>query len=1556
MIFLPGRYPVIMSIENHCSIQQQKKIAQYLREILGDKLDLGDTLSRDSRTLPSPHNLQGKILIKGKRLPAYLSADVEEGEVSDDDSADEIEDDYKLKNSNSNGHHQVEYHIRRKLDSLLKESQIGDKEDTDSFSIRALLRATHQGIQKNLRQSSNGVLKKSQSRSFITTLKQKRHSKSRLSCQSVDKEEDGQESSGKDAGGQLHRGGRKRRTMKLSRDLSELVVFTNSVASQECLNEGTPGDVLSFSETRAQSLVNHRAEQFLAFNQRQLSRIYPSAYRIDSSNFNPQFYWNVGCQLVALNYQTEGRMMQLNRAKFMVNGGSGYVLKPPPMCKGSFNPFCDDPLPAYPKKQLILKIISGQQLPKPPDSMLGDRGEIIDPFVEVEIIGLPVDCCKEQTRVVDDNGFNPVWEENLSFTLHMAEVALVRFLVWDHDPIGRDFVGQRTVAFSSLMPGYRHVYLEGLTEASIFVHVSVHDIYGKWSPLVLNPSFTIMHFLGSNKGHQLRGIRGLFNRSSKSSVDTNSDTLRKRSISDHLLRRTASAPAKGRKKTKMALAESLASISDPKNSAETGTGGEGTVGKEGHVERRHLPQGPLTHRPVSMPLDRLLQGQLSLCSPDKEHHDMGADTVIGTPFDRPRSTSVDLLIESSASIEPFSSSITCINRNKNTNQSEETSYLVIGRGEARSVDDYRKDQSGDMVNAGNKAKIISTATQNHCFSSPPENSQMRPNKPETSSISTTFTVAPSVSSSSHSDPSSVAPLSPVSVDHCDLKSPSSLHDSTISRLIDAVSLDNENDTCGSISVLIGQFDSIVDQNDLPTLSNGGDNFDNVLNVPSHSTQFSSTPNIKSATPCKALQDFMSPLKTTRASTHTGTMKRPISPQKAGRRTNHSSHELCSPLKTSQADPPAPPLLSSPETTEQEEVYTILDEEVLSPTSVYNLKEQTIHLQAHSMDSTPSNSLGSSPAKVPQGLGKQDTVGWDGFGEAEERIYEEVYDPIGPMSELERGLSRTYTGPSVNIDCYQFCHDSTGNGFTEVEINVDEDPLEVMLTSPRHGSPWGGLTSPTKRHAIYQKNESTSSFSQQAASSAYSAPHEHSPHASHVPFSQYSSQLNQSSYELSHHHHPLPSSSQPSPFYRPINSRPSNPSPLRQNSYPIPQSKPESFDNDRDFSKSFTQQRRYHGIGALNSCHQERLGDKQMQREAARCFQNGSASSESLPGLSDVPITVCRDRHLYSPNSDFDVMYSQVDYDCFTSSSASSASHYIKPYSQSQAQSYTKPQPQIQMFPHINSRNQPQPASGVPLQNSLGPFSDLPQSVPIASKASSPCKSKSLGDLTSEDISCNFQSKYHIISRSFITSHMMNRKRMGALGDVTFQSQSSDPLTEQLRKLVSLEGDDSDGGSSQSPQLSQVTKPLSQPQPQPTNTAPSAPRDIDDSPPLLTRRLSSRSQSRVRHINSRARERQQEALRPRAGMVIDDAASIGGVVLRNKPASQNPPANRHSTGSYIAGYLGRLEDRGLPEGACTSLHYGYGDHYRDYHYTDHALQPADSSRSTSEPEVYFLLRL
>ena len=37
-------------------------------------------------------------------------------------------------------------------------------------------------------------------------------------------------------------------------------------------------------------------------------RTYPAGMRIDSSNFNPVIFWAFGIQMVALNYQTEGRV------------------------------------------------------------------------------------------------------------------------------------------------------------------------------------------------------------------------------------------------------------------------------------------------------------------------------------------------------------------------------------------------------------------------------------------------------------------------------------------------------------------------------------------------------------------------------------------------------------------------------------------------------------------------------------------------------------------------------------------------------------------------------------------------------------------------------------------------------------------------------------------------------------------------------------------------------------------------------------------------------------------------------------------------------------------------------------------------------------------------------------------------------------------------------------------------------------------------------------------------------------------------------------------------
>nr|XP_011765556.1 1-phosphatidylinositol 4,5-bisphosphate phosphodiesterase eta-2 isoform X3 [Macaca nemestrina] len=531
--FIKNEYPVILSIENHCSVIQQKKMAQYLTDILGDKLDLSSVSSEDATMLPSPQMLKGKILVKGKKLPANISEDAEEGEVSDEDSADEIDDDCKLLNGDaSTNRKRVENIAKRKLDSLIKESKIRDCEDPNDFSVSTLSPSGKLGrkskAEEDVESGEDAGASRRNGRLVVGSFSRRKKKGSKLKkAASMEEGDEGQDS----PGGQSRGTTRQKKTMKLSRALSDLVKYTKSVATHDIEMEAVSSwQVSSFSETKAHQILQQKPAQYLRFNQHQLSRIYPSSYRVDSSNYNPQPFWNAGCQMVALNYQSEGRMLQLNRAKFSANGGCGYVLKPECMCQGVFNPNSEDPLPGQLKKQLVLRIISGQQLPKPRDSMLGDRGEIIDPFVEVEIIGLPVDCSREQTRVVDDNGFNPTWEETLVFTVHMPEIALVRFLVWDHDPIGRDFIGQRTLAFSSMMPGYRHVYLEGIEQASIFVHVAVSDISGKVK--------------------QALGLKGLFLRGPKpGSLDSHAAgrPLARPSVSQRLLRRTASAPTKSQK-------------------------------------------------------------------------------------------------------------------------------------------------------------------------------------------------------------------------------------------------------------------------------------------------------------------------------------------------------------------------------------------------------------------------------------------------------------------------------------------------------------------------------------------------------------------------------------------------------------------------------------------------------------------------------------------------------------------------------------------------------------------------------------------------------------------------------------------------------------------------------------------------------------------------------------------------------------------------------------------------------------------------------------------------
>lgn len=162
--------------------------------------------------------------------------------------------------------------------------------------------------------------------------------------------------------------------------------------------------------------------------------------------------------------------MKLNDALFNDNGKSGYILKPEILLNTSlkFNPF--DLNTMKNKKQLDIKIISAQKLPNP-----GDK-EISDPYVTIQIHGVPADMCERKTKTIDNNGFNPLWNEDFSFVINCPELAFVKFSIKDND-IGKDTtLGHYTIRFINIREGYRHIKLKNKSSSgTLFVAIRINE-------------------------------------------------------------------------------------------------------------------------------------------------------------------------------------------------------------------------------------------------------------------------------------------------------------------------------------------------------------------------------------------------------------------------------------------------------------------------------------------------------------------------------------------------------------------------------------------------------------------------------------------------------------------------------------------------------------------------------------------------------------------------------------------------------------------------------------------------------------------------------------------------------------------------------------------------------------------------------------------------------------------------------------------------------------------------------------------------------------------------
>ncbi|KAF7386290.1 hypothetical protein HZH68_013422 [Vespula germanica] len=474
--FKTSEFPVILSFENHCNPRQQAKIAQYCRELFGEMLldaPLESHKLEPGQELPPPALLKRKIIIKNKKKHHH--------------------------------HHHKKHH--KKQHALPLEGEETPQE-TDENGIVNPAAEGENGPPPDIipeNEVVDGVVNNGEQQirngdvSHAPMLQQRQNSRDSeliyynnfilfflIDIYIDDEDESSTEEDESNVEDIKFRMGDKvpapdkvatsAKETEAGAEISALVnyvqpVHFNSFESAEKKNRMY--EMSSFDEKQATTLLKERPLEFVNYNKHQLSRVYPAGTRFDSSNFMPQVFWNAGCQLVALNYQTLDLAMQLNLGIFEYNQRCGYILKPEFMRRKDrrLDPFAESTVDGIIAGTVHIHVISAQFLT---DKRVGT-------YVEVDMFGLPADTVRKKfrTKIVPNNGINPVYDEEpfVFKKVVLPELASIRIAAYEES--GR-LIGHRVLPVVGLCPGYRHVALrtecgQPLPLASLFLHVIVKD-------------------------------------------------------------------------------------------------------------------------------------------------------------------------------------------------------------------------------------------------------------------------------------------------------------------------------------------------------------------------------------------------------------------------------------------------------------------------------------------------------------------------------------------------------------------------------------------------------------------------------------------------------------------------------------------------------------------------------------------------------------------------------------------------------------------------------------------------------------------------------------------------------------------------------------------------------------------------------------------------------------------------------------------------------------------------------------------------------------------------
>ncbi|XP_037772909.1 1-phosphatidylinositol 4,5-bisphosphate phosphodiesterase classes I and II-like isoform X6 [Penaeus monodon] len=441
--FKTSEWPVILSFENHCGPRQQAKIASYCREFFGDMLldsPLETFKLEPNNPLPPPSSLKRKIIIKNKKKHRthhhHHKKNTQGGE-----SQFHVD----LNQTGEPRHTEMQGNGEIPRPPLEKE---GSRESSEEENEVANGEIPDGGAMEEVESSSSEEDEGPPTPDGV-------HPRERTS------------SEGSTANAEEEAGA----------EISALVNYVQPVhfhSFEVSEKRGRSYEMSSFVETQASNLLKESPMEFVNYNKRQLSRVYPRGTRVDSSNFLPHQFWNAGCQLVALNYQSLDLAMQLNLGIFEFNNRSGYLLKPDFMRRPDrrFDPFAESTVDGIIAGTVSVKVISGQFLS---DKRAGC-------YVEVEMYGLPADTVRKRfrTKTVPNNCINPVWDEEpfVFKKVVLPELATIRIVAYEEG--GRVALGNRVLPIVGLRPGYKHIPLRNeagqpLGVSTLFVHLKVGD-------------------------------------------------------------------------------------------------------------------------------------------------------------------------------------------------------------------------------------------------------------------------------------------------------------------------------------------------------------------------------------------------------------------------------------------------------------------------------------------------------------------------------------------------------------------------------------------------------------------------------------------------------------------------------------------------------------------------------------------------------------------------------------------------------------------------------------------------------------------------------------------------------------------------------------------------------------------------------------------------------------------------------------------------------------------------------------------------------------------------